>query len=264
MPSRAMQDEVGRRVFDLRRLAAVHPDLAKLKAVAHTLPYDIALIDGHHRSTPLSSAEWAPIQIPALVGVGGKSPTWVRRAMRALADALPDARHHTLEGQTHMVKPKELAPVFCGVLRQLTHGHYLIASATSNPGSPRQMRTLVNPSVSGRVSAQSARSRSADPAGRVRQVGSRPPCAPPPRTQPAACRLLLIREVSYARAGHALGLQPRSVQSSMARTRHNKKGRRARRVEGDRLIASSRWRTACQARRRPRALARAAEARSTF
>jgi hypothetical protein len=31
--------------------------------------------------------------------------------MRALANVLPDAMYRTLDGQTHMVKPKALAPV---------------------------------------------------------------------------------------------------------------------------------------------------------
>jgi hypothetical protein len=30
---------------------------------------------------------------------------------RALADMLPAARYHVLDGQTHIVKPKALAPV---------------------------------------------------------------------------------------------------------------------------------------------------------
>jgi hypothetical protein len=35
----------------------------------------------------------------------------MRNSMRALANVLPDARYRTLDGQTHMVKPKALAPV---------------------------------------------------------------------------------------------------------------------------------------------------------
>ncbi len=35
----------------------------------------------------------------------------MRNAMRALAEALPNAEHHELKGQTHIVKPKALAPV---------------------------------------------------------------------------------------------------------------------------------------------------------
>jgi hypothetical protein len=42
---------------------------------------------------------------------GGKSPAWMRHSMQALADALPNAQHRTLEGQTHIVKADALAPV---------------------------------------------------------------------------------------------------------------------------------------------------------
>jgi hypothetical protein len=49
--------------------------------------------------------------MPTLVAFGGKSPAWMRHAMRALADVLPDASHITLEGQTHIVKAEALAPV---------------------------------------------------------------------------------------------------------------------------------------------------------
>jgi len=42
---------------------------------------------------------------------GGKSPAWLQNAAQALAQALPGASHQTLPGQTHIVKPKPLAPV---------------------------------------------------------------------------------------------------------------------------------------------------------
>ena len=45
---------------------------------------------------------------------GGKSPAWMQAAVRALADVLPGAEHSTLEGQTHIVKAKALAPVLSG------------------------------------------------------------------------------------------------------------------------------------------------------
>ncbi len=87
------------------------PVWPKLKAVAPTLPYDIAIMQDHQRGTPFTAAEWAAVKIPALVAVGGKSPAWMTNATRALADALPDARHRTLPGQNHMVKPQAIAPV---------------------------------------------------------------------------------------------------------------------------------------------------------
>ena len=42
---------------------------------------------------------------------GGKSPTWMRNATRALAEVLPNASYRTLAGQTHVLKAKAVAPV---------------------------------------------------------------------------------------------------------------------------------------------------------
>lgn len=86
------------------------PAWSKLKVVAHTLPYDITLVQDNERGTPLRATQWASATVPTLVMDGGKSPAWMRHAMRALADVLPNAKHRTLEGQTHMVKPKAHVP----------------------------------------------------------------------------------------------------------------------------------------------------------
>jgi pimeloyl-ACP methyl ester carboxylesterase len=87
------------------------PVWPKLKAVAHTLPYDIAMVQDHQRGTPFTPAQWAAVKTPTLVAAGGKSPAWMTNGTRALAEALPDARYRTLPGQTHMVKPQAIAPV---------------------------------------------------------------------------------------------------------------------------------------------------------
>jgi pimeloyl-ACP methyl ester carboxylesterase len=87
------------------------PVWSKLKAVAHTLPYDITILADHQRGTPLGAEEWKTIEAPALVMDGGKSPAWIRNAARSLADVMPAARYQTLDGQTHMVKPQAIAPV---------------------------------------------------------------------------------------------------------------------------------------------------------
>ncbi len=59
-------------------------------------------------------------------GGAGKSPAVLRRAVRAVADTMPNARHQALKGQTHHVSTKVLAPVLeeffacgCFVLDQL-------------------------------------------------------------------------------------------------------------------------------------------------
>lgn len=87
------------------------PAWAKLKAVAHTLPYDTALVFPHQRGEPYPEGAWASVTVPTLVADGGKSPQWMRNSVGALAKALPAADHRTLDGQTHIVKPEALAPV---------------------------------------------------------------------------------------------------------------------------------------------------------
>jgi pimeloyl-ACP methyl ester carboxylesterase len=87
------------------------PAWSKLKSVAHTLPYDITIVQDNQRGKPLPPERWVSVTVPALVVDGGKSPGWMRHAMRALAEVLPNAQHRTLEGQTHMLEPKAIAPV---------------------------------------------------------------------------------------------------------------------------------------------------------
>jgi pimeloyl-ACP methyl ester carboxylesterase len=87
------------------------PAWSKLKAVAHTLPYDIAVVGAYQQGNRLPSRRWSSTTMPTLVVGGGKSPSWMRNGVKALATVLPDARHRTLPGQTHLVKPEALAPI---------------------------------------------------------------------------------------------------------------------------------------------------------
>ncbi|MEU0564724.1 alpha/beta fold hydrolase [Nonomuraea sp. NPDC005983] len=87
------------------------PAWSGLKAVAHTLPYDAAFVARYERGTPIPAGTWSSVKVPTLAVSGGKSPAWMRNGVRSLAEVLPDAEHHTLEGQTHIVKPEALVPV---------------------------------------------------------------------------------------------------------------------------------------------------------
>lgn len=87
------------------------PLWSKLKAIAHTLLYDRAIVGENQRGKPLWGDRWDSITIPALVTDGGKSPTWMTHGNRSLASVLPNARYQTLQGQTHMLKPKVHAPI---------------------------------------------------------------------------------------------------------------------------------------------------------
>jgi pimeloyl-ACP methyl ester carboxylesterase len=82
------------------------PMWSKLKAVAHTLLYDGAIVGDNQRGKPLPSDRWVSVTVPTLVMDGGKSPEWMLHGNWSLASALPNARYQTLEGQTHVLKPK--------------------------------------------------------------------------------------------------------------------------------------------------------------
>jgi pimeloyl-ACP methyl ester carboxylesterase len=91
-------------------LMRLFPVWKKLRAVAHTLPYDITIVKDFQQGKPLPRERWASINIPTLVIVGGKSPKWMLNSMKQLSEVIPNAQHKTLPGQTHMVKAKVLAP----------------------------------------------------------------------------------------------------------------------------------------------------------
>ena len=78
----------------------------KLEAVAHTLPYDAAVMTGFR----IPRARFAAICVPMLVMNGSKTDGRLRQAARALAEVIPGAHHRELAGQTHNVKPGVLAP----------------------------------------------------------------------------------------------------------------------------------------------------------
>lgn len=61
----------------------------KLKAVAHTLPYDVSIVAGHQQGVPFHPSEWDAVTVPTVVFAGGKSPAWMKNAMEALAGTLP-------------------------------------------------------------------------------------------------------------------------------------------------------------------------------
>jgi len=93
------------------------PVWSKLKAIAHTLPYDGAIVRDNQRGKPLPASRWASVTIPALVMDGGKGPAWMRHANRSLATVLRNAQYRTLEGQTHMLKPKAHAPMLASFFK---------------------------------------------------------------------------------------------------------------------------------------------------
>jgi pimeloyl-ACP methyl ester carboxylesterase len=98
-------------IFMMRLLPNVWP---KLRAVAHTLPYDFAALGATQSGEPLPTAlreAYAKICVPTLALAGGKSPAWMQHNAEVIAQAVPGARAQIVPGQDHNVAAKALAPV---------------------------------------------------------------------------------------------------------------------------------------------------------
>jgi pimeloyl-ACP methyl ester carboxylesterase len=86
-----------------------------LEAIAHTLAYDAACLGTGQPPT----ARLAKISRPTLVATGGGSPDsfvggggdFFAKAADAIVASIPQAERRIIEGQTHMIDPKALAPV---------------------------------------------------------------------------------------------------------------------------------------------------------
>lgn len=92
-------------------LMRLMPAWKQLTAIAHTLPYDFAIVLEHEQGKPLPTGYYDDVEPATLVLAGGKSPEYMRNAQAAIAEAVPEARFEVLPGQTHMIKPKVVGPV---------------------------------------------------------------------------------------------------------------------------------------------------------
>jgi pimeloyl-ACP methyl ester carboxylesterase len=78
-----------------------------LEALAGTLPYDLAIMDGG----AVPAARLARIGVPTLFLDGAASPGWARDSVRAAASVVPGARHRSLDRQDHSVQESIIAPL---------------------------------------------------------------------------------------------------------------------------------------------------------
>ena len=83
------------------------PFRPELENIAHTLIYESTIM----ADLSVLAGQLPSITVPTLVISGGNNIARMRSAAQTLADALPNARHRSLEGQTHDIVPAVLAPV---------------------------------------------------------------------------------------------------------------------------------------------------------
>ena len=122
----------------------------KLQAVAHTLPYDAAVMSEFR----VPRARFASIKVPALVMHGSKTDPRLKQAAQTVANVVPGAQHRELAGQTHNVKPEVLAPAVI---------EFFIASTATPQRSERVLcdsSSCTRPTRTGRPARFRARSSS--------------------------------------------------------------------------------------------------------
>ncbi|MWV42827.1 alpha/beta fold hydrolase [Paenibacillus sp. HJL G12] len=93
---------------------------SRLMSVAHTLPYDAALLEGFMEGKPLSKDQWPGVTMPTLILEGIESPISLRHGARALDDVLSNAHLRSKKGLGHTKKlnakmiSSEITPFFAG------------------------------------------------------------------------------------------------------------------------------------------------------
>ena len=87
------------------------PTWHEIVQLAHTLPYDAAIMANTMNGKPLPIARWAPISVPTLIIDERQSPTYLRHAAEALALILPNAQLRTLSTDGPGAAPESLTPV---------------------------------------------------------------------------------------------------------------------------------------------------------
>lgn len=76
-----------------------------MRGVAHTLPYDAAVMDGF--KVPVQRL--AKVKVPTVVANGEKTAPALKMAAAAAADAVPKAQHRVVPKANHGIKPKAIA-----------------------------------------------------------------------------------------------------------------------------------------------------------
>ncbi|MCU1641413.1 MAG: alpha/beta hydrolase fold [Nocardia sp.] len=103
---------MGMPAFAVTMMRLFMPGWSKMAAIAHTLPYDLAIVAGTQSGKPLPVERWAGVEAPILVAVGSKSPAFFHDGAKSLAESLPRTTYRSLTGDSHasvMMRPKGIA-----------------------------------------------------------------------------------------------------------------------------------------------------------
>jgi pimeloyl-ACP methyl ester carboxylesterase len=88
-------------------LMRLFPFWKQMRASAHTLPYDAAIMDDFE----FPARQLQSIKLPVVAAAGEKTTPTLKRAVQAVAETVPNARHKVAPKMSHAIKPAALAPL---------------------------------------------------------------------------------------------------------------------------------------------------------
>lgn len=92
---------VGIPSFGVTMIRFFMPGWSKMCTMAHTIPYDLAILDGTQAGQPLPVERWKSASLPIRVAVGGRSEPFFHSGAKGLVQILPSAQYQSLAGLNH-------------------------------------------------------------------------------------------------------------------------------------------------------------------
>ncbi len=86
------------------------PVWSKLTEIAHTIPYDLAIMGENASGEPLRPERWSAVTVPVLVMYGDKSQTFFKHGAAATAQVLSHGEELVLPKANHNMKPSLVVP----------------------------------------------------------------------------------------------------------------------------------------------------------
>jgi pimeloyl-ACP methyl ester carboxylesterase len=98
--------------FAVNLMRIFMPGWSKMAGMAHTLPYDLAILSGTQQGKALPAGRWACASTPTLVAVGSRSKPFFHSGAKALIGVLPNAQYCSMKGLSHasvLMSPQAIA-----------------------------------------------------------------------------------------------------------------------------------------------------------
>ena len=87
--------------FGVTMMRLLMPGWSKMCAMAHTISYDLSILDGTQAGQPLPVDRWNKALLPIKVAVGSRSEPFFHSGAKGLVRILPSAQYQSLTGLNH-------------------------------------------------------------------------------------------------------------------------------------------------------------------